>query len=42
MEVKPGYENVFTELVAQLGKLREKFKDDTGKPVRIWDTKDYN
>jgi len=42
MEVKPGYEDVFKDLLSQLTKLREEYKDTTGNPVKFWPRKSYN
>jgi arylsulfatase A-like enzyme len=42
MEVKPGYEAVLKDLLAQLTELRKGFKDDTGKPVKFWPRRSYN
>lgn len=42
LEVKPGYEKVLKDLLAQLTKLRKDYKDDTGRPVRFWARKSYN
>ncbi len=42
MEVKHGYEDVLKDLLAQLTQLREKYKDDTGKPVKFWPRNSYN
>ena len=42
MEVKPGYEDVLNDLLAQLTELRKKYKDDTGNPVKFWPRKSYN
>jgi arylsulfatase A-like enzyme len=42
MEVRPGYEDVFKDLVAQLEQLRKEFKDDTGEPVKVWPRNLYN
>jgi len=42
MEIKPGYKEVFKELLPELIKLRKYYKDDTGNPVRVWERKDYN
>ncbi len=42
MEVKPGYEDVFKDLLPQLTKLREEYKDTTGNPVKFWPRKSYN
>lgn len=42
MEVKPGYEDVLKDLLAQLTELRKKYKDDTGNPVKLWPRKSYN
>jgi arylsulfatase A-like enzyme len=42
MEVKPGYEKVLNDLLAQLAKLREEYKDDTGGSTKFWPVKTYN
>jgi arylsulfatase A-like enzyme len=42
VEVKPGYEEVLNDLLAQLAKLREEYKDDTGGPAKFWPGKSYN
>jgi len=42
MDVKPGYEDVLKDLLAQLTELRKKYKDDTGNPVKFWPRKSYN
>jgi arylsulfatase A-like enzyme len=41
-KVHPGYEEIVQDLVAQLKALREKYKDTTGRPVRLWPTDSYN
>jgi arylsulfatase A-like enzyme len=42
MDVRPGYENIVKEMVEQLAKIREKYKDDTGAPVKFWPRRSYN
>ena len=42
MKVKPGYEDVVKDLVNQLAKLKEEYKDDTGGPVKFWPVRAYN
>ena len=39
-EVHPGYEAVVTDLVSRLKQLREKYKDTTGLPVRLYPPSD--
>ncbi|MGC2299344.1 MAG: sulfatase [Acidobacteriaceae bacterium] len=34
--VQPGYESVATDLVGQLKQIRDRYKDTTGEPVRLW------
>ena len=41
-KVHPDYETVANELVAQLKQLREKYKDTTGSPVKLWPTSSYD
>lgn len=41
-KVHPAYESVANDLVAQLKQLREKYKDTTGKPVKLWPTSSYD
>ena len=40
--VHPAYETVLKDLVKQLTALREKYKDNTGAPVRLWPTSSYD
>jgi hypothetical protein len=40
--VHPAYEAVVKDLVAQLAALREKYKDNTGAPVKLWPTSSYD
>lgn len=42
MGVKPGYEEIVKDLVEQLKKMREKYKDNTGEPVKFWPRQAYN
>ena len=42
LEVRHGYEEVLKDLLAQLTQLREKYKDDPGKPVKFWLRNSYN
>jgi arylsulfatase A-like enzyme len=42
MEIKPGYEGVFKDLVTRLTELRKKYKDTTGREVRVWPRGSYN
>jgi arylsulfatase A-like enzyme len=42
MKVQPGYEDIVKNLVEQLKKMREKYKDTTGEPVRFWPERAYN
>ena len=41
-KVHPAYEAVAQDLVAQLAHLREKYKDTTGAPPRLWPTSSYD
>jgi len=41
-KVHPGYETVANDLVGQLKQIREKYKDTTGAPVRLWPTSSYD
>jgi arylsulfatase A-like enzyme len=41
-KVHPDYEPVVQDLVKKLGDLREKFKDTTGNPVKLWPTSSYD
>lgn len=34
--IQPGYEAIANDLIAQLKQLRERYKDTTGEPVRLW------
>jgi arylsulfatase A-like enzyme len=40
--VHPAYEAVVKDLVGQLAALREKYKDNTGAPVKLWPTSSYD
>jgi arylsulfatase A-like enzyme len=40
--VHPAYESVVKDLVGQLAALREKYKDSTGAPVKLWPTSSYD
>lgn len=42
MQVRPGYETILKDLLAQLKGLRQKYKDQTGKPVKFWPRGAYN
>lgn len=42
VRVHPAYEQVATDLVAQLKQLRDHYKDTTGAPVKLWPTKSYD
>ncbi|MGH9345579.1 MAG: sulfatase family protein [Terriglobia bacterium] len=41
-KVHPAYQAVAEDLVNQLKALREKFKDTTGAPVKMWPTRSYD
>ncbi len=41
-EVHPDYKTIADDLVLQLKALRSKYKDTTGRPVRLWPTDSYN
>ena len=41
-KVHPGYKEVAQDLVGQLKALREKYKDTTGNPVKMWPTRSYD
>lgn len=41
-KVHPAYADVANELVTQLKGLREKYKDTTGEPVRLWPASSYD
>ena len=41
-KVHPAYESVANDLVGQLQQLREKYKDNTGRPVKLWPAKSYD
>ncbi len=41
-KVHPAYESIANDLVAQLTQLREKYKDTTGAPVKLWPTSSYD
>ncbi len=41
-EIDPNYEDVVLKLVEELKQLREKYKDTTGVPVKLWPTDSYN
>lgn len=40
--VHPDYEAVVPDLVSQLRKLREQYRDDTGAPAKMWPTRSYD
>jgi len=40
--VHPAYESVLPQLVKELERLREKYKDDTGAPVKFWPVPAYD
>jgi hypothetical protein len=40
--VHPAYESIVNELVGQLSALRDKYKDTTGAPVKLWPTSSYD
>jgi arylsulfatase A-like enzyme len=42
MDIKPGYEGVLKDLLSQLAALREKYRDDTGSPLKFWPRQSYN
>jgi arylsulfatase A-like enzyme len=41
-KVHPAYESVANDLVSQLKQIREKYKDTTGAPVKLWATSSYD
>ena len=41
-KVHPAYADIANDLVAQLKALREKYKDTTGAPVKLWPTGSYD
>lgn len=41
-KVNPEYKSVVPGLVEELKQFREKYKDTTGKPVRLWPTRSYD
>ncbi len=41
-KVHPGYESIAEDLVGQLKALRDKYKDTTGSPVKLWPTSFYD
>lgn len=41
-KVNPAYEDISQDLVKQLKQLRSKYKDTTGKPVKLWPTSSYD
>ena len=41
-KVHPAYQSIAENLVAQLKGLREKYKDTTGSPVKLWPTSSYD
>ncbi|HKK46142.1 MAG TPA: sulfatase/phosphatase domain-containing protein [Balneolaceae bacterium] len=41
-KVHPGYEDVAKDLVDRLKNLRKKYKDNTGKPVRVFPVDSYD
>ena len=40
--VHPAYESIASDLAGQLKQLREKYKDTTGGPVKLWPTSSYD
>jgi arylsulfatase A-like enzyme len=42
MQIKPGYEDTFKDLLQQLSKLRKEYSDTIGRQVRIWPRTSYN
>jgi arylsulfatase A-like enzyme len=41
-KVHPAYESILPGLVSQLKQMREKYKDTTGSPVRLWPVSQYD
>jgi arylsulfatase A-like enzyme len=41
-KVHPAYQSVVDDLVGQLTALRAKYKDNTGRPVKLWPPRSYN
>lgn len=41
-KVHPAYQSVADDLVGQLKAIREKYKDTTGAPVKLWPTRSYD
>ncbi len=41
-KVHPAYQSIADDLVGQLKGLREKYKDTTGSPVKLWPTRSYD
>lgn len=41
-KVRPAYEPVVNDLVAQLRQLRDGYKDTTGAPLKLWPTSSYD
>jgi len=41
-KIHPAYESVLPGLVSQLKQMREKYKDTTGSPVRLWPPSAYD
>ncbi|MGC2636433.1 MAG: sulfatase [Acidobacteriaceae bacterium] len=41
-KVHPAYESVAADLVGQLKALRDKYRDDTGAPIKMWPTSSYD
>jgi arylsulfatase A-like enzyme len=41
-KIHPEYESILPGLVSQLKDLREKYKDTTGGPMRMWPTSSYD
>jgi hypothetical protein len=39
--IHPDYKKVAHNLVKELKQLRQKYKDNTGRPVRLWPTSSY-
>ncbi len=40
--VHPGYESILPSLVTELQSLRDKYKDTTGGPIKLWPTASYD
>lgn len=41
-KVHPAYQSIADDLVGQLKQLRDKYKDTTGKPVKLWPASTYD